>query len=132
MTRSRQPPDGGQDGKGGVNRRKPPAGTLRLSRTEESGQQGVLLVFDASGGGEESWLLEQTSVVEILALLLGGRIGGNQRVVLDAKAKLEPPAQPGDDPQLCFSAGKLEGCISTDEQVLKALRRDIDKLLPEG
>ena len=130
MARSRPPFHGDPDGKDSSLRRGLSSGTLRLSRTEDSGKEGILLVFDASKGGEESWLLEQSSVVEILALLLGGRIGGSQRVMLDARATLEPPNQPGGKPLLCFSAGALEGCIATDEDVLKTLRRDIDRLVP--
>lgn len=132
MTRTRPPPDGDQDGKGRSPRRGRPSGTLRLSRTEELGKEGILLVFDASNGGEESWLLEQTTVVEMLALLLGGRIGGSQRVVLKARATLEPPEKPGGDPHLCFSSGGLEGCVTTDESALRALRRDIDRLVPRS
>ncbi len=121
----------------GKSPRKPPGArgsdqsvkpTLRLVRTEAAGADGILMVYE-SGGQEHTWLLEHTSSIEVMALLMRGRLKNGRRVVVDAEVALEPPDVDEERPHLCFTAGPLESCVPVDRAVLGDLRRDIDRFL---
>lgn len=102
---------------------------LKLLRVEAGRQQGILLVFD-SEGGECSWLLEQTSVAELLALLLQGRMRKGRRIELDsADLTIEPPAGAADSPLLCIAMGPLELCASLDRAAARAIKVDLDRAM---
>jgi hypothetical protein len=113
-------------GSGGSGRQKVP--TLRLVRTEPAGPDGILLVYE-SHGEEHTWLLEQTSSMEFMALLMQGRFKKGRRVVVEAEVALEPPDKELERPHLCFTAGPLESCVPVDRSVLNDLRKDIDRFL---
>jgi hypothetical protein len=108
--------------------RRTPKPTLTLVRTEPAGSKGILLVYE-SHGGEHTWLLEQTSAMEIMALLMQGRFKDGRRVVLEADVALEPPDDSEPRPHLCFTAGPLENCVPIDRTALNALHRDIVRYL---
>lgn len=116
----------GSSGSGGSGRQKLP--TLRLVRTEPAGPDGIMLVYE-SHGEEHTWLLEQTSSMEFMALLMQGRFKKGRRVVVEADVALEPPDDQESRPHLCFTAGPLESCVPVDRSALKDLRKDIDKFL---
>lgn len=110
----------GRDGK---------AAPLKLLRVEAGRRKGILLVFGGEGG-ERSWLLEQTSVTELLALLLQGRMRKGRRIELDsAELTIEPPAVMTDNPQLCIAMGPLELCASVDRATAKAMKTDLDRAM---
>jgi hypothetical protein len=100
---------------------------LKLVRTE-SGVDGILLVYE-SDGEEYTWLLEQTSSMEFMALLMQGRFQKGRRVVVEADVALEPPDGKEPRPHLCFTTGPLESCVPVDEAALSDLRKDIDRFL---
>lgn len=102
--------------------------TLRLVRTEPAGTDGILLVYE-SHGEEHTWLLEQTSSMEFMALLMQGQFKQGRRVVVEAEIALEPPDGKEPRPHLCFTAGPLESCVPVDRSALNDLRKDIDKFL---
>lgn len=116
----------GSSGSGGSGRQRTP--TLRLVRTEPAGPDGIMLVYE-SHGEEHTWLLEQTSSMEFMALLMKGRFKKGRRVVVEADVALEPPDDQESRPHLCFAAGPLESCVPVDRSALKDLRKDIDKFL---
>ena len=62
--------------------RRKPKPTLKLVRTEAAGPDGILLVYE-SDGEEHTWLLEQTSSMEFMALLMKGRFNKGRRVVVE-------------------------------------------------
>ena len=102
---------------------------LRLLRVEAGRRKGILLVFE-SGGGESSWLLEQTSVTELLALLLQGRMRKGRRIELDsAELTIEPPPAEAGNPFLCIAMGPLELCASVDRATAKAMKTDLDRAM---
>ncbi len=102
---------------------------MKLLRVEAGRRKGILLVFDGEDG-ERSWLLEQTSVTELLALLLQGRIRKGRRIELDtAELTIEPPAAMAHDPQLCIAMGPLELCASMDMATVKAMKTDLDRAM---
>jgi len=102
---------------------------LKLLRVEAGRRKGILLVFDGEGG-ERSWLLEQTSVAELLALLLRGRMRKGRRIELDsAELAIEPPAAAADNPLLCIAMGPLELCASLDRAAAKAMKTDLDRAM---
>ena len=115
-------------GSGGSGRQKKP--TLRLVRTEPAGPDGILLVYE-SRGKEHTWLLEQTSSMEFMALLMQGRFKKGRRVVVEADVALEPSDEEEERPHLCFMAGPLESCVPVDRSTLDGLRRDIDRFLSQ-
>jgi hypothetical protein len=102
--------------------------TLKLVRTEPAGTNGILLVYE-SHGEEHTWLLEQTSSMEFMALLMQGQFKQGRRVVVEGEVALEPPDTEEERPHLCFTAGPLESCVPLDESALKGLRKDIDRFL---
>lgn len=104
--------------------------TLKLVRTEPAGSKGILLVYE-SNGEEHTWLLEQTSAMEIMALLVKGRFRDGRRVIVEAEVALEPPDEEEKRPHLCFMAGPLESCVPIDTPTLDSLRRDIDRFLSQ-
>ena len=107
-------------------RKRKPA-PLKLIRSEPARGNGICLVFDVAGE-EHSWLLEQTSVTEMLALMLKGRMRKGRRIDLDeAEITIEPPVSAGDDPLLCVSIGPLEICVPVDRAAAKAIRADLDR-----
>lgn len=108
----------------------PKKSTLRLVRTEPAGPNGILLVYE-SHGEEHTWLLEQTSSMEFMALLMKGKFRKGRRVVVEAEVALEPPDECDPLPHLCFTSGPLENCVPIDRAALRSLRRDIDKLLSQ-
>lgn len=110
------------------NSKRRPKPTLKLIRTEPAGPDGILLVYE-SHGEEHTWLLEQTSSMEFMALLMKGRFKKGRRVVVEGEVALEPPDGPEARPQLCFSSGPLESCVPIDRASLVELRRNIDQYL---
>lgn len=104
--------------------------TLRLVRTEAAGADGILMVYE-SDGQEHTWLLEHTSSIEVMALLMHGRLKKGRRIVVDAEVALEPPNKDEARPHLCFIAGPLESCVPVDRITLHSLRRDIDRFLAQ-
>lgn len=102
---------------------------LKLVRTE-SGVDGILLVYE-SDGEEYTWLLEQTSSMEFMALLMQGRFQKGRRVVVEADVALEPPDGKEPRPHLCFATGPLESCVPVDKAALSDLRKDIDRFLDQ-
>jgi hypothetical protein len=102
--------------------------TLKLLRTEPAGPNGILLVYE-SNGEEYTWLLEQTSSMEFMALLMQGRFKDGRRVVVEADVALEPPDGAEVRPHLCFTSGPLESCVPVDKAALSDLRKDIDRFL---
>jgi hypothetical protein len=102
--------------------------SLKLLRTEPAGPDGIMLVYE-SHGEEFTWLLEQTSSMEVVALLMQGRFKKGRRVVVEADVALEPPEGKEPRPHLCFTAGPLESCVPVDEAALSDLRKDIDRFL---
>lgn len=113
---------------GGVSMTPVGDGTLRLLRTEVAGPDSVSLVFEGSYG-EESWLLENTSLSEFFALLLHGRIRPGGQLVVDGTVMLEPPQRAGDKPALCISTGVVEGYVPVDRSTLRALQAEISRML---
>lgn len=111
-----------------MSRSSPASPNLRLVRTEPDQGAGIRMVF-SEGQREVVWLLEETSVMEIMALLLDGRMPLGRRLVLDAAVTLEPPAEKGGNPHLCYTAGSLETCVEVAPGVLATLQRDIDRYL---
>jgi hypothetical protein len=110
-------------------RKKPPA-SLRLTGMQASGRDGVRLVYAEESGEEKSWLLDQTSVLELFALLLRGRMRKGRRLVLDdVEVTLEPPEKARAGPLLCFVSDPLEICATLDRKTLTALRGEIDQVL---
>lgn len=115
-------------GKNGASRNGK-AAPLKLLRVEPGRGKGLLLVFE-SEGSERSWLLEQTSVTELLALLLQGRMRKGRRIELDsAELTIEPPPATADNPLLCIAMGPLELCASVDRATAKAMRADLDRAM---
>ncbi len=108
--------------------RRKPQPTLKLVRTEAAGPDGILLVYE-SDGQEHTWLLEQTSSMEFMALLMKGRFKKGRRVVVEGEVALEPPDDAEARPLLCFSSGPLESCVPIDRAALGELRRNIDTYL---
>jgi hypothetical protein len=104
--------------------------TLTLVRTEPAGPNGIMLVYE-SQGQEHTWLLEQASSMEFMALLMKGRFKKGRRVVVEGEVALEPPDAVGARPHLCFSSGPLESCVPIDRPSLDELRRNIDRFLAE-
>ena len=102
--------------------------SLKLLRTEPADPNGILLVYE-SDGEEYTWLLEQTSSMEFMALLMQGQFKQGRRVVVEGEVALEPPDTEEERPHLCFTAGPLESCVPLDESALKGLRKDIDRFL---
>lgn len=107
-----------------------PKPTLTLVRTEPAGPNGILLVYE-SDGQEHTWLLEQASSMEFMALLMQGRFRKGRRVVVEGEVALEPPDDTEGRPHLCFASGPLESCVPIDRPSLDVLRRDIDRFLAE-
>ncbi len=107
-----------------------PKPTLRLVRTEPAEPGGILLVYE-SHGKEHTWLLEHTSSMEFMALLMKGQFKQGRRVVVEAEVALEPPGEEEERPHLCFMAGAVESCVPVDRPTLNGLRRDIDRFLAE-
>ncbi len=105
-----------------------PKPTLKLVRTEPAGPGAILLVYE-SDGQEHTWLLEQTSSMEFMALLMKGRFKKGRRVVVEGEVALEPPDGAEARPLLCFSSGPLESCVPVDRAALGELRRNIDTIL---
>jgi len=101
---------------------------LRLVRTEPAGPGGILLVYE-SHGEEHTWLLEQTSSMEFMALLMQGQFRQGRHVVVEAEVALEPPDGKESRPHLCFITGPLESCVPVDRSALSELRKDIDSFL---
>lgn len=102
---------------------------LRLVRVEGRRRRGIRLIFD-SKNGEMSWLLEQTSVTELLALILRGRMRRGRRIEVDfAEMTIEPPADRPGNPQLCIAMGPLELCASVDRPTAKAIKADLDRAM---
>ncbi len=87
-----------------------------------------MLVYE-SHGEEHTWLLEQTSSMEFMALLMQGQFRKGRRVVVEADVALEPPDGKELRPHLCFTAGPLESCVPVDRLALADLRKDIDRFL---
>lgn len=119
----------GTDGKDGkaVKARKSRPGKLQLIRVEPAGKKGINLLF-SQDGQEHSWLLEQTSVTEFLALLLRGRMRRGRRIELEkAELTIEPPPSGGSDPQLCMALGPLEVCAPLSRSTVKAMRADLER-----
>ncbi len=110
--------------------RRTPKPTLTLVRTEPAGPNGILLVYE-SHGEEHTWLLEQASSMEFMALLMKGRFKKGRRVVVEGEVALEPPDGAEARPLLCFTSGPLESCVPIDRPSLAELRRDIDRFLAE-
>ena len=104
--------------------------SLRLVRTEPAGSNGILLVYE-SHGEEHTWLLEQTTSMEFMALLMQGRFKKGRRVVVEADIALEPPDDKEPRPHLCFTSGPLESCVPIDKTALNDLRKDIDRFLKQ-
>lgn len=102
--------------------------SLRLLRTEVVGSDGILLVF-ASPTGEESWLLEHTTVAEFFALLINGKARRRQQLVFDGEVTLEPPQEPGGNPELRVLTDLVQGCVPVNPATLRSLRADIDRFL---
>lgn len=121
------PPRNGDDRESAPGR-KPRRPRLQLRSTEPTGGAGVSMVFEA-GGREYVWLLEQTSVTELFASLLNGRMRKGGRVVVEAEVALEPPERKGGQPQISFATGALQTRIPADDVQLKSLRDDIDRYL---
>lgn len=110
--------------------RKGPAASLRLTGAEPSGRNGIKLVYADEAGGEQSWLLEHTSMLEFFALVLRGRMRKGRRLVLqDFDVTVEPPEKAGSSPLLCLASGPLETCAPLDRKTLIALRKEIDQIL---
>ena len=107
-----------------------PKPTLTLVRTEPAGPNGIMLVYE-SNGQEHTWLLEQTSSMEFMALLMTGRFNKGRRVVVEGEVALEPPDAAEARPHLCFTSGPLESCVPIDRPSLDELRRDIDRFLAD-
>lgn len=107
-----------------------PKPKLRLVRTEPAERNGILLVYE-SHGEEHTWLLEQTSSMEFMALLMQGRFQEGRRIVVEGEVALEPPGGEEARPHLCFMAGPLESCVPVDRPTLDGLRRDIDRFLAQ-
>lgn len=124
------PPRNGDDRESAPGR-KPKRPRLHLMSTEPAGRAGVSMVFE-SGGREYVWLLEQTTVAELLASLLNGRMRKGGRVVVDAEVTLEPPERKGGQPQLSFAAGHLQTRVPADDTQLKSLRDEIDRYLKQA
>ena len=108
-----------------------PKPSLKLLRTEPAGRNGILLVYKDEDGKEHTWLLEQTSSMEFMALLMQGRFKQGRRVVVEADVALEPPDEMESRAHLCFTAGPLESCVPIDRPSLSELRRNIDRFLDE-
>lgn len=114
--------------KDGTGRKEKPA-ALKLLRVEPKRRTGIMLVFD-SDGEERSWLLEQTSLTELMALLLKGRVRRGRRIELDeVEVTIEPPAMLADNPLLCLAMGPLELCAPVDRATVKAMRTDLDRAM---
>lgn len=110
--------------------RRPTLAPLQLVRTEPAGAHGIRLIF-AAEGQEFSWLLDNTSPSELLALVLKGRLRTGRRVMLEADVALEPPEAGERRPHLSLSAGPLDACVPLDPPALSDLRRDIDRFLSD-
>lgn len=102
--------------------------SLRLLRTEVVGSDGILLVF-ASPSGEDSWLLEHTTVAEFFALLFNGQARKRQQLVFDGEVTLEPPQKVGGKAELRVLTDLVQGCVPVDVATLRSLRADIDRFL---
>lgn len=123
MTHSRKPSRKSSVGRKG--RPKP----LKLVRVEPAKALGIALVFE-TGGQEHDWILEQTSVAELMALLLRGRMRSGRRVELDnVELTIEPPKELADDPLLCVAMGPLELCAPVDGATAKAMKTDLDRAM---
>lgn len=110
--------------------RKRQLASLRLERIEPAGSSGMMLVYHDPDGREQTWIMEQATVTEFLALMLHGKMRKGRRVVIDdVDVTIEPPEKPGGLPILCLATGPLESCATLDRPTLKALRADIDALL---
>ncbi len=106
-----------------------PVPALELVRIEQDGRTALNFMF-RSEAGERSWRLDQTSLVELLALTLGGRMRRGRRVMLpDAEITLEPPGDGSRDPTICMAAGPVETCAPVDRSRLEALKADIERAL---
>ena len=89
-----------------------------------------MMVYQDEAGQERGWLMQKTSVVEFLALLLRGRMWRGRRVVIDkAEVTIEPPDKPGGLPALCLATGLLVSCAPLEHASLEALRDDINAVL---
>lgn len=123
MARTR---DDGKQGNG-HRRDKPRDRALTLVRVEPLTGHAINLVFE-SEGEERAWRLENTSVMEFLALLLRGRMQRGGRLMLpDAEVSLEPPETKGKNPTLCMVMGSLELCAAMDRAGAGALKADIER-----
>jgi hypothetical protein len=109
--------------------RRPEKPTLRLLRTEPVGRDGIMIVYEDLAGGEQSWLMKNTTVQEFLALLLHGNMRGSRRIVAEAEVAVEPPETRGGNPMLCFASGPLVTCVPMDVVALRGLRNEIDRAL---
>jgi hypothetical protein len=102
--------------------------SLHLLRTEVREGEGISLVF-ASSAGEVSWLLEHTTVAEFFALLLNGTARKRQQLVFDGEVTLEPPQEPGGNPEFRVLTDLVQGCVPVNTATLRSLREDIDRFL---
>ncbi|MFT3723216.1 MAG: hypothetical protein QM773_06475 [Hyphomonadaceae bacterium] len=106
-----------------------PVSALELVRIDPDGRNALNFTF-RSEAGERSWRLDQTSLVELLALTLGGQIRRRRQVVLpEAEITLEPPGEGENGPSVCMATGLIEVRTPLDRGRLKALKADIERSL---
>jgi len=65
-----------------------------------------MVVYEEAGGQEHTWLLEHTSPMEVIALLMQGRFKDGRRIIVEAEVALEPPEDSEERPHLCFMADR--------------------------
>lgn len=81
-----------------------------------------------SGGGEQFWTLDRTTLVELAALMFRGQMRGGRQVVLPtAEIRVESAGEDTPVPLLRLAASPVEICMALSDNSIRALKAGVEK-----